>query len=399
MARMTYIYVTPFFPTPTSWRGAVGYDFVKALSETGRYDVRVFTEGHCEPYEIGGVTVHPFPAKRLPSNIFPMLFNRHNERNFIKALDEDGVRPDNVAVVHANTANYAPYALALKNLNPNVLTLLQHHDLQSYGLNLGILRHCWFYNMIQFPVLRNIHEAIDCHVFISEACRRSFLAAPDSRWTEYNDYRRQMRGLPYRPARIGKSLILHNGVDLNLFSPVMRGAHGGEFTIGTVANFVGLKDYTCTIAALSMIKDKIGDWKWRVVGSGPEGLALRKSMLKAGILGNVEFLPEVRHEQLPDFYRSLSLFVMPSYFEGFGCVFTEAYACGVPFVTCTGQGIEDLMDEASRRAWLMKPHDSGRLAEIILRHYQQRTKMQLCGKISTQDIVAEFLTQIDAFRR
>ena len=38
----------------------------------------------------------------------------------------------------------------------------------------------------------------------------------------------------------------------------------------------------------------------------------------------VEFRNEVKHEELPKFYNSLDLFVLPSYYEAFGCVYAEA---------------------------------------------------------------------------
>lgn len=234
----TYVYVTPFFPSPGNWRGAYCLDFVKALtrlfevegceSEGEQWKVLVFKEGDGSDYEIEGVKVHTFRAKYLPSNIFPFLFARFNKKSFLKKVEtvfrsifnlQPSTCYDSVAVIHAHTANFGVYAEALKLVNPKCKTLLHHHDLASFGLNFGRLRHCWLYNLIQFPILRRMHEKIDTHVFISEASRRSFLAAPDASWTEYADYKRQMRGLPYRSVKIKNSIILHNGVDKSIFHP------------------------------------------------------------------------------------------------------------------------------------------------------------------------------------
>ena len=57
----------------------------------------------------------------------------------------------------------------------------------------------------------------------------------------------------------------------------------------------------------------------------------------------VEWPNEVTHEKLPDYYRSLDLFVLPSVYEGFGCVYTEAYACGVPFIGVFDQGAAEVI--------------------------------------------------------
>ena len=239
---------------------------------------------------------------------------------------------------------------------------------------MGALRHCWFYNLIQFPLLRRLHERMDCHVFISEAARRSFLEAPDASWTMYADYKKQMRGLPYRPARIKDSVILHNGVDKGIFK-VERVGEGGQrtdnsFIIGCVGNFQELKGQETLIRAVARVNEveveKIGGRR-RVeilfVGSGERLETCWRLAEELGV--DAEFLREVSHEKLADFYRGLDLFVLPSTFEGFGCVYTEAHSCGVPFIACEGQGTDDIIPIEDRGKWLCKQNDPEDLARKI----------------------------------
>ena len=182
----TYLYVTPFFPKPGDWRGSYGYDFVRAVKASGRYRVEVFVGGtESVDYEVGGICVHEFHEKYLPSNILPFFWRRRNEKSFLDAVRRAGVDAEEVAVCHGNTANYAIYALAAKSEFPRCRSILHHHDLFSFGLRNGILRHCWLYNLLMFPVFRRLHERIDLHVFISERSRRSFLDAPDTGWTRH----------------------------------------------------------------------------------------------------------------------------------------------------------------------------------------------------------------------
>ena len=431
MSEPVYLYVTPFFPSQDDWRGAYCYDFVVALKRTGRYRVEVFVPGAGDDYKIGCVTVHRFSTRQLPSNIFPFLWARWNKQSFIYAVKRAGINLTDVVVCHGHTANFAIYPLAIKSVNQSCLTLLHHHDLESFGLNLGGLRHCWLYNMIEFPILRRLHEKIDCHVFISEVSRRSFLSAPDTSWTTYDNYKKQMRWLPYRSVKIKRSLILHNGLDMEIFKPNMSASVAatsgksfdavvgcnGNFTkikgqmslsktvkilreegviIGCVANIDGWKDQITLIIAIHKLRNNGMDVKGIFVGTGPELKVCKRYVFENGLQHSIFFMTEMRHEELPDFYRSIDLFVLPSYFEGFGCVFTEAWACGTPFITCEGQGMDDLIPNEERSLWLAKPCDADDLARKIHHYFEMRPTQHLTGAISFDELIPTFIEKVMA---
>ena len=389
----TYLYVTPFFPRPGEWRGSYGYDFVRAVQASGRYRVEVFVEGtEAADYEVGGVRVHEFQAKYLPSNVLPFFWRRRNERSFLDAVRRIGVDAEDVAVCHGNTANYAVYALAAKREFPRCMALLHHHDLFSFGLRNGILRHCWLYNMFMFPAFRRLHEQIDLHVFISERSRRSFLDAPDTSWTDYALYKRQMRWLPYRPAKVKDSVVLHNGVDRRLFGREGRQAHDG-FVIGCIGNFVELKDQITLLKAVEKTREAVGELRVVFIGSGEKRAECERYAKDHGI--DAEFRDEVRHECLPDFYRGLDLFVLPSFFEGFGCVYTEAWCCGTPFIACEGQGIEDVIPVEDRGKWLCRSRDAGDLAAKIRAFAENRWEQRLTEECDVNSLVGDFLDRLE----
>ena len=389
----TYLYVTPFFPRPGEWRGSYGYDFVRAVQASGRYRVEVFVEGaEAVDYEVGGVRVHEFQAKYLPSNVLPFFWRRRNERSFLDAVRRAGVNAEDVAVCHGNTANYVIYALAAKREFPRCMALLHHHDLFSFGLRNGILRHCWLYNMFMFPAFRRLHEQIDLHVFISERSRRSFLDAPDTSWTGYALYKRQMRWLPYRPAKVKDSVVLHNGVDRSLFGKNGRQAHDG-FVIGCIGNFVELKDQITLRRGREKTREAVGELRVVFIGSGEKRAECERYAKDHGI--DAEFRDEVRHECLPDFYRGLDLFVLPSFFEGFGCVYTEAWCCGTPFIACEGQGIEDVIPVEDRGKWLCRPRDAGDLAAKIRAFAENRWEQRLTEDCDVNRLVGDFLDRLE----
>ena len=55
-----YLFVTPFFPSPESWRGGYCLDAAQALIRDGRFDVRVFVPGP-------SATCTPSTSRLLPS--------------------------------------------------------------------------------------------------------------------------------------------------------------------------------------------------------------------------------------------------------------------------------------------------------------------------------------------
>lgn len=399
MKRDGYLVVTPFFPSPETWRGAYCYDFVRALMRTGRYDVWVFVPGRGPDYDYQGVHVYTFPVRMLPSAVLPFLFARWNCRSFLRKVEAVGLSFADIAVCHGHTAFFGIYPLAVKRKNPACLALLHHHDLASFGLNLGRLRHLWFHKGINYCLLRQMHEAMDVHVFLSSRAEKSFRAVPDASWSVYDDYRRQMRGLGgFRSPSIREALILHNGVDVSKFTPKGRTKHA-LFVMGCIANFGRLKDHRSLLMALASLKGQLGEWKLRLIGTGETLAECKAYVAENGLQERVSFETEVDHTQLPAFYRSLDLFVLPSYFEGFGCVFTEAWACGAPFITCEGQGMDDLIPEEERHLWLCKPMSPEDLARKILYFYQHRPEQHLSGPIDIDVLVPRFVEQVEALRK
>lgn len=393
-----YIYITPFFPSPQKHHGSYSYDFVKALMETGEYDVRVFVPGCGSGYEFNGVRVYSFNEWNLPSSILPLLFKRRNGKSFLRALAKFGIDVANIVVCHANTAAYAVYALALKKENKKCKALLHHHDLASCGLMLGRLRNVWLHKVINWIGYKKLFRAIDLHIFISEAVKRSFLSFPDTSWAKYDDYLKLGRGLKWLGSvTIKDSVVLHNGVPEAFFAARHnRPAHEG-FVVGCCANYRKMKDVPNLVRALAMVRKEIPELRIRflgIPGNCKSDDELRLLVEELGLSDILKFEPALPHERLPEFYRELDLFVLPSYFEGFGCVYVEAYACGTPFIACEGQGIEDVVPFDERKTWLCEPQNPMLLSKMILAFYRSRNKQNLIFDCRVSVIINKLLGKI-----
>ena len=103
-----------------------------------------------------------------------------------------------------------------------------------------------------------------------------------------------------------------------------------------------------------LIKAALGlgePWQIRLAGNGPykSDLATLAGILNAG--GQVQFVGTVSSTEMPDFYNSVDVVVLPSltrpnWKEQFGRLLIEAMACGVPVVGSDSGAIPDVIGDA-----------------------------------------------------
>lgn len=132
-----------------------------------------------------------------------------------------------------------------------------------------------------------------------------------------------------------------------------------------------------------------------LLGNGETKTMCETYVKEHGLTEYVEWVKEMTHDLLPLYYNSLNIFVLPSIYEGFGCVYTEAYACGVPFIGVKEQGAAECVDPNEADKWLIRPHDFVGLADKIEQFYLHPTKQLLCKPYDINVLVADFLNKIE----
>ncbi len=70
----------------------------------------------------------------------------------------------------------------------------------------------------------------------------------------------------------------------------------------------------------------------------------------------------ITDKELPLFYNAAELFVIPSFYEGFGIIGLEAMACGTPIVSSNSTCLPEIMGDA---AIYFKPNDTKEMAKKI----------------------------------
>lgn len=377
----SYLVITPFFPSKDNFRGPYVLDQVKAIEKQSDYQVIVLKPkslfSNLQDYEFEGVKVHYFKRVVLPSNILPGLFKGLSKSFFLKKLKDLGLKVNSIDVVHAHVTENGFYANLLKAKNPKIKTVLQHHGFDVLSLENGILKsQSWHSNWVKRYGV-SICNRIDLHIGVSEKTLSFVSAFPE--------------------IKMKAQYVLYNGVDINKFYPIEGLKDPNVFKIGCIANFWPLKDQITLITAThQLIKQGIDNLKVAFIGSGVLLEECKAYVVTHQLESYIEFHAEVTHEELNTFYNTLDLYVMPSYYEAFGCVYTEAYACGVPFIAVKGQGIGELVPDSDKDKWLMSPKNVDDLVNCIINYYKNKTPQKLIKSIEINSLVKDYLHHLNA---
>jgi glycosyltransferase involved in cell wall biosynthesis len=118
------------------------------------------------------------------------------------------------------------------------------------------------------------------------------------------------------------------------------------------------------LRAGAMLKDRIPGARIRIVGRGPEWDSLARLHAELGLAGSVELLGDVSRERLAEEYVNADLFCLPSVQEGFGIVFLEAMAAGLPVVSCRAAAIPEVVTDGMTGI-LTPPREPAALADAL----------------------------------
>lgn len=193
----------------------------------------------------------------------------------------------------------------------------------------------------------------------------------------------------------GKVEIINNMVNTKLFTPPSSSRNNNPLVILTVARLSAserYKGHDLIIRALPTVNKVVSsDLEYWIVGDGDDRTRLKNLAVEEGVYDLIDFKGRVDQEELLDSYRSCNVFAMPSYVsqrgdgswtgEGFGIVYIEASACGVPIIACNEGGQTDaVLDE--RTGLLVEPKvESVENALIeLLKDKQKRESMGQEGR-------------------
>jgi len=102
-----------------------------------------------------------------------------------------------------------------------------------------------------------------------------------------------------------------------------------------------------------------------IAGDGPEHANLRALAAELGLNDAVRFTGALPDDELALLHRQADIFCLPSVQEGFGIVFLEAMACGLPVVATLAAAIPEVVPDR-RAGLLVPPGDVAALAHALI---------------------------------
>lgn len=166
----------------------------------------------------------------------------------------------------------------------------------------------------------------------------------------------------------GRIAVVPEGIDLETWSrlpePDPRSARP---VILNVARQYPRKNTATLLRALPRVVEAVPDVRLRVVGGGPELPALRRLAGRRDLADAVRFVGPIEDsEALRREYASASVFCLPTLQEGFGIVFLEAMAAGLPIVAGRAAAVPEVVPDGEVGV-LVPPRDGRALAEALVR--------------------------------
>lgn len=184
------------------------------------------------------------------------------------------------------------------------------------------------------PISNHLVRKVRAVVSVSDLTRGRFLT-----WSHFD----------------GPSYVLPNAVRIENYGIrskradlIERWSLGGKrvlLTLGRIVSTERYKGFDEVLETMPELLRRNPNLVYIIAGTGSDVPRLQQKAIALGVADSVRFTGFVAEDEKPDLYNLADVYVMPSRGEGFGFVFLEAMACGVPVIaSCLDGGREALRD-------------------------------------------------------
>jgi phosphatidylinositol alpha-1,6-mannosyltransferase len=201
-----------------------------------------------------------------------------------------------------------------------------------------------------------------------------------------------------------KIRVVHPGVDGERFRPHADGSTGVRRSWGawrtvllTVGRLQRRKGHDLVVETLTRLGQAASDVLYVIVGEGDERPRLERLVRDRGLSSRVLFAGAVPASQLPAYYAAADIFVHPNRvdgvdLEGFGIVFLEAAASGLPVIAGRSGGVPEAVADGET-GLLVGGADVAELECAIARLTDSPSLRRTLGEAGRRRVLRDFTWQ------
>jgi teichuronic acid biosynthesis glycosyltransferase TuaC len=179
--------------------------------------------------------------------------------------------------------------------------------------------------------------------------------------------------------------VVYNGVDPSLFAPASSSGLASQ-QILSVGNLIPIKGHDLLLRSVAAIAPSHPELQCTIIGDGPERARLQQLARELHIEDRVHFLGRRPRSEVAAAMRECTLFALPSWYEGLGCVYLEAMSTERPVIACRGQGIEEVIRHQDN-GWLIEPKNLDDLTTALQALLSDRALREKFGRKGRQTVL------------
>lgn len=153
--------------------------------------------------------------------------------------------------------------------------------------------------------------------------------------------------------------------------------HSGQKRITSIGRISFQKGFDLLLKSWKIVEDSVNDWELEIVCGYGDWEALQAESIALGCK-NVRCLPPSKN--VVDKLKKTAVYALPSRFEGFGLVITEAMSCSVPVVSYNcPQGPKEIICDGED-GFLVEPENYKLFADKLIHLMKDDVMRQKMGK-------------------
>lgn len=168
-----------------------------------------------------------------------------------------------------------------------------------------------------------------------------------------------------------KIVYIPNAVDIKRFEKI-KSKKFVKPTIICVGKLHPQKNLDTLIKSISKVKEEIPNINLLIIGKGSEEIKLRKIVKSLGLGKNIKFLGQIRGNNLIKLYKSSTIFLQPSIYEGQSLALLEAWASKLPVIVSKVGDNPFLIENGKNGHLINNPHSAHEIAKLIMKTLRSR---------------------------